>query len=1551
MNFFTSLCKSTGLVTAIILTLGLTSTAAFYPFEQKIKAKAYASPTFIAPKVTVVSNYVPLGLDDIPANNSCGCQDQVNVQMNDDCSFTLTIAQVGAGDCSVAERIIVNDANPNNDGVIDCPGQYRYGIFDEENQLICWGEVLAEDKRGPTVKDLDKPYETIPCTFISDFVNNEESTNPNSPYYLGRILFEDNCGDCGCNVETKFFDQVSISNDCGQSNVSFGDEYVYGTISRKFTATDCQGNQTDTTIIYQFVRPDLDDLVLLGEITEQTCDVGDVSPPDVYPYWEVDFPTSDGDYRLGINEINCGYAFSVDENTFDVCGGRGQKIVRYINVMDWCAETSGYVDTIVIKIGDFEAPVFQGNGKAFGSGLQTDGNANSNIEEDEVIVDLDSLRRLKDMGMVTTLSTRPQDCTAAFPIDFGALRSLFGFDIEDCTLQTPSISIMTYGPKLVSGIPTGETIWREGNYPMTNGFAANIPVGIHALVIEIADACYNASRGVVFFQVKDQVAPSMQCDDQLNVTLSTGGYARVFASDVDEGSRDNCALASLQVRRAVSLACIDAGNFNLGDLIEENGTYYTAYNDFVEFFCCDAGDVVVIEMQGADGATDPIMGMPMPNTNTCWLDLLIEDKLDPRCTDLSSVTTTCDDPSLQNLDDLSGFGVPEEPVSNCQSFGILELAPIVELNQCSVGTIKRQWVATGNGGQSEICEQTISVVESYDYWVKFPADVYASCGEEPAAGNVAFVEGACDLIAVSKEDQTFEATQDPTACYKIFRTYKVINWCEYDGEAQPTIISRDWDGFNGTNPQSPDGDDDPGDEDIYVHVKRNFSDNLPDTVYYDNNDNPYDESVTFGNATYGYWWRVISGSNDPTEEAYYEGNGSVWADDGDQTDSDISGNTQNDDNDYRYGSFGFWQYTQHIVVYDDTDPALSVSGQDTFPSLDGDLCTGDVEYQVFATDICTDDALDVTLSITLDIGNDGSIDTDVSDNLIDDTFTATYPQGQHRLIFVANDGCGNSVTVEKVFDIVDRKAPAPICINGLSIELMPSDVDTTGGFMEVWATDFMASDVYDCTGQGDLGGPFDLPVITKENYFIVRDLIEGVSEFDPDNPQTGAPFNCEDFGQVIPVEVHTVDSEGNHDYCVTYVQVEDNTGICAEAEGAGLVSGSVQTSGRAKVEGVEVELSGTQDMIYMTDFNGFFQFNNLENGYDYSISPKLNQHARNGVTTADMIMIGRHVLGINVFSDPFQYIAADINNDKSISTLDMLQLRALVLSIHQSFPYNTSWTFVDADYEFDDTMNPLLQDYPTVKNINNLQGEIEANFVAIKIGDLNGTANVAETRSQENPLMLFTAEKSLQAGELYTVPFYADNLHEMAGFQLSMEFSNAALIEVIPGLIKEESFGIFPEMDALTASWANIFEPLTQYDDPLFYVVIRPENQAMLSQVLRLTSRYTPSEGYLETTLTPTRIDLMVGDQDVSDGTNVYQNTPNPFQESTTISFRLENEGAVKLTFTDVMGRVIKVIDQEFSTGYHQILLNRADFPTAGIVYYTLHTGHFTKTYKMLIVR
>ena len=142
----------------------------------------------------------------------------------------------------------------------------------------------------------------------------------------------------------------------------------------------------------------------------------------------------------------------------------------------------------------------------------------------------------------------------------------------------------------------------------------------------------------------------------------------------------------------------------------------------------------------------------------------------------------------------------------------------------------------------------------------------------------------------------------------------------------------------------------------------------------------------------------------------------------------------------------------------------------------------------------------------------------------------------------------------------------------------------------------------------------------------------------------------------------------------------------------------------------------------ITDTTGNFSFDNLTPGADYTITPSKNTAPTNGVTTFDLVLITRHILGTQLFDSPYKIIAADVNRSGSVTTFDLVQLRKMILFIDLDFPNNTSWRFVKRDFQFSNPLNPFADNFPEVASYNDLLQSQSANFIAIKVGDVNGSA-------------------------------------------------------------------------------------------------------------------------------------------------------------------------------------------------------------------------------------
>jgi hypothetical protein len=81
------------------------------------------------------------------------------------------------------------------------------------------------------------------------------------------------------------------------------------------------------------------------------------------------------------------------------------------------------------------------------------------------------------------------------------------------------------------------------------------------------------------------------------------------------------------------------------------------------------------------------------------------------------------------------------------------------------------------------------------------------------------------------------------------------------------------------------------------------------------------------------------------------------------------------------------------------------------------------------------------------------------------------------------------------------------------------------------------------------------------------------------------------------------------------------------------------------------------------------------------------------------------------------------------------------------------------------------------------------------------------------------------------------------------------------------------------------------------------------------------------------------------------QNYPNPFNPSTTIRFSLPSNGFTSLKVYDVLGKEIAtIINGTYGAGEHTIQFNASHIPS-GIYFYTLRSGSFAETKKMLLLK
>ncbi len=681
---------------------------------------------------------------------------------------------------------------------------------------------------------------------------------------------------------------------------------------------------------------------------------------------------------------------------------------------------------------------------------------------------------------------------------------------------------------------------------------------------------------------------------------------------------------------------------------------------------------------------------------------------------------------------------------------------------------------------------------------------------------------------------------------------------------------------------------------------------------------------------------------------------------------------------------GIWYKTQVIKIVDNDRPSLGSCEPKTY-EVNSSTCdvtdlvitqtaddlgqcnTGSLKWIVFV-DLWGDGTTDLEYSSFLPL-NDTNLGNDTNGNGINDRYVAPTSKGStvsvtipeiiggassHKVTWKVVDGCGNITTCTQNFSVADKKKPSPYCLS-LSSALMKN------GQVELWAVDFNVGSSDNCTSKSNLLYTFDEanPVLTKINqshYFKGAGIEATLAEYNAGNAQKWIPstkssgkiFGCSSLPSV-DVKMTVWDEKLNFEFCMVKLSLLDNQGACGPVQ-ATTVSGRMVSNNGQSVKNAEVVLdNGVPELLKstVTNASGDYTFNNATMHYDYTIAGKKTDDYLNGVSTLDLVMIQRHILGLDKLDGPYNLVAADANVDEKVTASDLTELRKLILGIYAQLPKSDSWKFIDKTQSFTDANNPWpLEEKIKIKDLS--QAATSQNFVAVKVGDVNSSAtgNIdnqeTDTRSKAE---LYTENKSAVANELQSVVFDAD-LDQVYGMQFTLTLNNADLVDVYVGGQKISESNIAKLTDnKYTVSWNDV---KSVSGNEILTLNIVSKVSGNISDLISVNSSVTSAEVYSGDDLQTSKLSLRFGGKDNVSEFTLYQNEPNPFNDKTIISFNLPEAGNATLKVFDVTGQVIYKNKGSFGKGINNFTLTRDDLPSKGVMIYQIESGANVGTKKMI---
>lgn len=556
------------------------------------------------------------------------------------------------------------------------------------------------------------------------------------------------------------------------------------------------------------------------------------------------------------------------------------------------------------------------------------------------------------------------------------------------------------------------------------------------------------------------------------------------------------------------------------------------------------------------------------------------------------------------------------------------------------------------------------------------------------------------------------------------------------------------------------------------------------------------------------------------------------------------------------------------------------------------------------------------------------------------------PLGKHKIVWlVGTDTCTRDFVVR------DCKAPQVVCVGGgLSVNIMPTDM------VILWATDFLQYAEDNVTPPtASIANPYQI-------QFAIRKAGSGMG-FPADgtgNPIVTATFQCTDLG-VQPIELWARDKTGNAGFCQTSVLVQDNDLNCGVSSNVRVCACFNDSLG---IEDAIYQLEGNNPPSGLPPISMFLANNNgcaeiplpLPFNSNYNVIPSKDDNPLNGVSTYDLVLISKHIIGIEPLNTPLKLIAADANKSNSITTFDILEIRKLIMGIYNDFANNNSWRFVPTDYVFPNPLNPFATQFPESIVFNNMQAlSNDCDFAGIKIGDVNGSAIAnafADPLDERAAAVVTLPNWDLQTGETAEIPLQMGQSGEWLGLQLSLQF-NPKLLEIacveagpLPGM--DENAWAQTQPGLLNMVWFDAIPRAILEGENLLTLRVRALAPVRLREAVTLSNERLRAEAYTDDKAVRGLQLEFRNRPTVTDEVRIFPPQPNPTTVGAAFLLRLAQPENCFVEVADMAGKIVFQTKTLLESGAQILEIPASAFPQTGVYVWRLQVGAMTQTGKIV---
>jgi hypothetical protein len=589
-----------------------------------------------------------------------------------------------------------------------------------------------------------------------------------------------------------------------------------------------------------------------------------------------------------------------------------------------------------------------------------------------------------------------------------------------------------------------------------------------------------------------------------------------------------------------------------------------------------------------------------------------------------------------------------------------------------------------------------------------------------------------------------------------------------------------------------------------------------------------------------------------------------------------------------------------------------------------------------ATSSC---GFDPSISYVLDIGSDGIPNGNGSGNSV----TANLIAGPSRIIWRATDICGNIRSCTQNITVNDCTPPTILCTPGI-VQSLGANCSAT-----FTASSFLVSVSDNCT---------------PTNQLQARVRRDNSGTGFPDS--TSITFNSCNEGLNF-VEVMVRDQSGLISECAVFVNLQDNQNQCTCIDESVLnLRGCARTSDNRKLNNYQIRCrveSLPPDTLTQPVFLRFKSTNFTDSCFNMPVDNlPLNVNVRAkvsgfrfdlpnaGFTTYDLLLISRHILGLEPFTTFYQSLAADINNSSTVTAFDIVEGRRVILGVLDTFPNKPSWQIIKPLANPNNMLAFNLVETTYVMDFQNIYDQVatpSVTFIGIKTGDINRSAQLTgdEADDRDLPILdLHAVDRPVRAGEDVEISLSLPAPELLSAWQMALRLHDdvAELTEVVG--LPDASWNYAAD-GTIRMAWLESDHNNSPHDtgvEPqLVTLRLRARQNTTASAMIQPDAQVMAPEATLATTQRrQLALRWQLPDAAGITDVEILAPRPNPFTQQTAIGIWSAQAVPVELEVFDITGRLVARQQAAGQAGYQQLVLNTTDIPHTGMYVWRVRAGN-----------